>query len=348
MLNSKEATNVLKRYGLNFNLDNDFIYSIGEIESNYNVKLYDNIYLNILLPQSGGAITELETFTDEVNPSNSIVLNWLTENDTIPNSFKVFPIKMYLKHNGYIKKIIKMELIDMYEKMLSKHMNIIIIYDNDTDIKLFNKIESDIEFSGKKIYKINKIYIPELISTRGTVPSLRAIAIPDARHFREPSAPNTTILSPITRNIFLSDIYIAQNRDILLSNNIHYVINMANNPTYIKFTEDDITYMDIKIDDSNRENISMYFEPTYNFIENGLSHGSNVLVHCQAGISRSATIVIAYIMMKYNASYEAAIEFVRSKRNFIGPNIAFIQSLINLQKSINVRITTRAELNDIL
>ena len=55
--------------------------------------------------------------------------------------------------------------------------------------------------------------------------------------------------------------------------------------------------------------------------------GSRVLVHCKMGISRSASVVIAYAMKAYNMSLEEAIQLVKKKRSCIQPNQAFVSQL---------------------
>ena len=57
-----------------------------------------------------------------------------------------------------------------------------------------------------------------------------------------------------------------------------------------------------------------------------------VLVHCWAGASRSATIVIAYIMWKYKTSVEDAINYVLQKRTQILPNSGFQKQLKIFEK----------------
>jgi protein-tyrosine phosphatase len=57
-------------------------------------------------------------------------------------------------------------------------------------------------------------------------------------------------------------------------------------------------------------------------------------VHCAAGVSRSATIVIAYLIMKKNMTCEEALKFARSKRPIIDPNPGFISQLIKFEKKI--------------
>jgi dual specificity phosphatase 12 len=54
-----------------------------------------------------------------------------------------------------------------------------------------------------------------------------------------------------------------------------------------------------------------------------MNKGGKVLVHCFAGVSRSATIIIAYMMQEHGMNYHSAFKFVKSKRPFINPNEGF-------------------------
>jgi protein-tyrosine phosphatase len=57
-----------------------------------------------------------------------------------------------------------------------------------------------------------------------------------------------------------------------------------------------------------------------------------ILVHCLAGVSRSATIVIAYLMKTQNLPFEQAYEVVRQKREFANPNQGFRKQLEEFYK----------------
>ena len=63
------------------------------------------------------------------------------------------------------------------------------------------------------------------------------------------------------------------------------------------------------------------------FISHGVNSGRNVLVHCQLGVSRSAAIVIGYLMNKHKVSYDSAHNMVQIKRAVIDPNFSFVAQL---------------------
>ncbi|XP_073988093.1 dual specificity protein phosphatase MPK-4-like [Rhodnius prolixus] len=78
----------------------------------------------------------------------------------------------------------------------------------------------------------------------------------------------------------------------------------------------------IQITDMPKEDLLSHFQGAFDFIKTGQENGV-VLVHCYFGVSRSSTIVIAYIMKKYEISYEEAFERVKSKRKYVCPNAGF-------------------------
>lgn len=82
----------------------------------------------------------------------------------------------------------------------------------------------------------------------------------------------------------------------------------------------------IKLEDYKTSMIIFRFDNAIRFIDYNLEKGRKVLVHCYAGISRSPTIVIAYIMYKMKMSYRDAYDFVYDKR-WIQPNSSFVEQL---------------------
>lgn len=88
-----------------------------------------------------------------------------------------------------------------------------------------------------------------------------------------------------------------------------------------------ITRKELYIHDTETENILRYFKECIEFIDNS----PIVYVHCAAGVSRSATIVIAYIMWKTHRGYEEVFQYVEHKRD-VGPNSGFKLQLRKFHK----------------
>ena len=63
--------------------------------------------------------------------------------------------------------------------------------------------------------------------------------------------------------------------------------------------------------------------------------GGRVFVHCHAGISRSATVCIAYIMKHQQKDLTQAYDFVKQRRSCISPNLHFMGQLLEFQKRLN-------------
>lgn len=87
----------------------------------------------------------------------------------------------------------------------------------------------------------------------------------------------------------------------------------------------------VDVADVENENISMYFNTTNAFIGAGIT-----LVHCRAGISRSATCVIAYLMKTRKWSVNRAMAYVRSRRRIIKPNPGFLEQLKKYEETITL------------
>lgn len=68
-------------------------------------------------------------------------------------------------------------------------------------------------------------------------------------------------------------------------------------------------------------------EIAYHFINTAVKNNENILVHCMAGISRSVSMVIYYLMKKNKIDYDTAFNFVKNKRTIANPNDSFRKQL---------------------
>ncbi len=99
-------------------------------------------------------------------------------------------------------------------------------------------------------------------------------------------------------------------------------------------------YMSISIEDSRNEDIYQFLDKSYNFIDNALSDKAPLMVHCAEGISRSATLVMAYFIRKYRWSFVDAMHFVSERRDIVNPNKYFEKQLIEYHLRRNTNILT--------
>ncbi|XP_074084342.1 dual specificity protein phosphatase 4 [Macrotis lagotis] len=93
-------------------------------------------------------------------------------------------------------------------------------------------------------------------------------------------------------------------------------------------------YKCIPVEDNHKADIGSWFMDAIEFIDSVHARQGRVLVHCQAGISRSATICLAYLMMKKKVRLEAAFEFVKQRRSVISPNFSFMGQLLQFEAQV--------------
>lgn len=82
----------------------------------------------------------------------------------------------------------------------------------------------------------------------------------------------------------------------------------------------------IRAYDSVDTNILPYFPVANQFISDGIQKGA-ILVHCRFGVSRSASLVAAYLMERNGWTRDQAIRLIRSRRKIINPNPGFMAQL---------------------
>ena len=76
-----------------------------------------------------------------------------------------------------------------------------------------------------------------------------------------------------------------------------------------------------------------YFDECFNFIETGLAEGA-VLVHCNAGASRSVSIVIAFLVKTEGATVECLLQEMKANRPCVQPNAGFMIQLKEYETGI--------------
>ena len=138
-------------------------------------------------------------------------------------------------------------------------------------------------------------------------------------------------LSEIIPNfLYISSYNATKNKSLLEKNKITHIINCAADFCENVFeSENKYTYLSFYLKDHVLENIECIFYECIKFIENVKEKGGRVLVHCIQGISRSVTLVMAYLIYKNKLTYDKAFNIVQSKREISSPNFGFSIQLQN-------------------
>ncbi|VDN21183.1 unnamed protein product [Gongylonema pulchrum] len=103
--------------------------------------------------------------------------------------------------------------------------------------------------------------------------------------------------------------------------------NLPNNPRYRG-----IEVMEIFVDDSLIADLTPHFPLAAQFVRDSQKQGGKVLIHCAAGISRSAALCIICLVLNEGRSLREAYYDVLEKRPFISPNIAFWRQMIDFER----------------
>ncbi|XP_030386574.1 dual specificity protein phosphatase 3 isoform X1 [Scaptodrosophila lebanonensis] len=150
--------------------------------------------------------------------------------------------------------------------------------------------------------------------------------------------------------IYIGDAAAAKNKTYLRLMGITHVLNAAEGCRYgqvdtghsyyrdmpsirRKHKECPFRYMGFPMIDAPTTDISRYFYVAAKFIDSAISSGGKILVHCLVGMSRSATCVLAYLMICRKMSAVDAIRTVRMRRE-IRPNDGFLQQLADLDMEL--------------
>lgn len=128
--------------------------------------------------------------------------------------------------------------------------------------------------------------------------------------------------------LFLGNMWHAQSKQVIQKLGITHVVNASLDVENV-FANEGVLYLEVKIKDRPEADISAYFDSTFQFIESAKRmHHGRVLVHCTQGISRSATLVIMYLMRANNWSLVTAVNFALASRGVVYPNEGFLRSLM--------------------
>ncbi|GMT14577.1 hypothetical protein PFISCL1PPCAC_5874, partial [Pristionchus fissidentatus] len=187
---------------------------------------------------------------------------------------------------------------------------------------------------------------PSLVESTPSVPSLPPLRLSpkDSMHSQVPGGSQSqpclnedesagpTMILPF---LYLGSQKDALNTQILKECNIEYVMNLSISCPKASTVEDDEDhFLRIPVNDSYMDKLYPYFEDAFDFLEKVRARKKIVLVHCLAGISRSPTMCISYVMKHLKMDSDDAYKFVKARRNTISPNFNFMGQLLEYERKL--------------
>ena len=126
----------------------------------------------------------------------------------------------------------------------------------------------------------------------------------------------------IIDNLYLGDRIAAANETFLKEYNISIVINCA---IQIISNYNDLKALELKLYDDPNAKLFPILEYVYKIIKQ--YQKTNILVHCMMGSSRSASVVIFYLMKEKKWDYDTCLKYVQERRPCADPSFHFVRQL---------------------
>ncbi|XP_028935309.1 dual specificity protein phosphatase 6 [Ornithorhynchus anatinus] len=164
---------------------------------------------------------------------------------------------------------------------------------------------------------------------------------------RDPNSATDSDGSPLANNqpsfpveilpfLYLGCAKDSTNLDVLEEFGIKYILNVTPNLPNLFENAGEFKYKQIPISDHWSQNLSQFFPEAISFIDEAREKNCGVLVHCLAGISRSVTVTVAYLMQKLNLSMNDAYDIVKMKKSNISPNFNFMGQLLDFERTLGL------------
>ncbi|CAG9334820.1 unnamed protein product [Blepharisma stoltei] len=136
-------------------------------------------------------------------------------------------------------------------------------------------------------------------------------------------------VSEIEPLLYLGSLQGAKDKELLESIGIQCIVQVLDE-IHLDSLYETMDYLFIPLADWTSSNIVMHLPNALKFIHQNISQDKKVFIHCAAGVSRSVSIVCAYLMAKYHISYDRALKEVRNRRWCALPNPGFARQLRNI------------------
>ncbi|KAK6174230.1 hypothetical protein SNE40_017549 [Patella caerulea] len=253
------------------------------------------------------------------------------------------------RSNGFIPLVNIVPCEAKRNKLVDGKYKLVIVYDDDTselslakkDSNLFSVLDSMTQqVSVPRLYYITGGYqkfqecYPQLcIAQQILLPSF-LLSLPTPVVLPSPRREARNEPAEIFPHVYLGDSGHASQKELLKRIGFTAILNVSSN--CVNHFPTDFEYMTIRVCDNSTADLSSWFDAAFNFMDSITENDGKVLVHCHAGVSRSVTICLAYLMFKSHLSLDLAYEHVRDRRSIIDPNLNFMQQLRRYESELRV------------
>ncbi|KAJ3756453.1 protein-tyrosine phosphatase-like protein [Lentinula raphanica] len=132
----------------------------------------------------------------------------------------------------------------------------------------------------------------------------------------------------IEGRLFLGNITAARSTRSLAERRITHILSVCTEQIPAEHPASGIRHMRIPVEDVDFADLLIYLPSAVAFIDDALRNDGVVLVHCVEGLSRSATVIAAYLMRTRRVNATQALQIVRDCREQIWPNPGFQEQLV--------------------
>jgi len=132
-------------------------------------------------------------------------------------------------------------------------------------------------------------------------------------------------MSKVTEQLYIGSVLQASDKKWLKDHHITHIVNAAQELN--NFYPKEFVYLNLNFDDIRQQSLFPDIDLAYKFITDSIGKGGTVLVHCHAGISRSSSVVIYFIMRVKGWNFDQALSYLRQKHPRAHPNSGFVSQL---------------------
>ncbi|KAI6188417.1 hypothetical protein M3Y98_00352500 [Aphelenchoides besseyi] len=151
-------------------------------------------------------------------------------------------------------------------------------------------------------------------------------AVQRLKHWRNRDE-SQTVMNEIIPGLFVGSLRAATDPKLMSANRIQAIVSVITTEVNLSRLPFVTHKLQIPLDDLPNATLGHYFGTAIRFIHENRLENRNVLVHCLMGVSRSVSLVLAYLITVTDLRLERAYEFVRQRRYSASPNFGFREQL---------------------